>query len=157
MREFLHEAKRELEGVFHTVFVSLKYTRTVDVIRIAIDEIISLFDYLIDVVLVYCIEEKKIEAMPTSVKAKMNMLKKIYPDDEKLAYYLDFYIFLRDLFKAPFDKREEYRRHVTMIANLSNRTVEVHIDNLEDHFHRIAKDFFEYIKFLVGEEEEEIY
>ena len=155
MNEYLEEAREELKRVDHMIFVSLKYTRTVDVIRNALNRLISAFDYIIEGILWYCKEQKKIKSIPKSPKAKITMLNQIYPEDEKLDKYTMFYIFLRELFKAPYGKREEYRRHVTMIAKLENRTAEVNIDNLEDCFDKIAREFLDHAKFLVGEVEED--
>ena len=57
--------------------------------------------------------------------------------------------------KAKYTKREEYRRHVTMIAELWDRTAEVNIDNLEDCFDKIAKEFLDHTETLLGFKEEE--
>ena len=57
--------------------------------------------------------------------------------------------------RVPYTKREEYRRHVTMVAELWNRTVEVNIDTLEDNLLVIAKEFMEYSEILLGFKEKE--
>ena len=45
--------------------------------------------------------------------------------------YVDFYLLLRDLSQAKYTRREEYRRHVTMIADLGQEEpYEVNIDIL---------------------------
>ncbi len=155
MNEYLGEAKEELKRVDHIIYVSLKYTRTVDIIRNALHRLISGCDFMIEGILHYNKEQKKIDALPRSPKAKVDLIRKIYTEDDKLKKYLDFYLFLRELVKAQYGKREEYRRHVTMIAQLDGKTAEIDIDVLEDNFDVMAKEFLEYAEELVGEKKQE--
>ena len=52
---------------------------------------------------------------------------------------------LRKINKAKFTKRLEYRRHVTMIADVDGTFIEVNMDNLKENFKK-AQDFIDYIE-----------
>ena len=57
---------------------------------------------------------------------------------------------MRDIFQAKYDKREEYRRHVTMITILGpGETIDVDIDLLQEYFAK-TREFEEYILEKVG-------
>ncbi|MEK6900606.1 MAG: hypothetical protein AABX05_05765, partial [Nanoarchaeota archaeon] len=43
---------------------------------------------------------------------------------------LTFYFSLRNILKSPHQKRQEFRRHVTLVITQEESTVEVEIDNL---------------------------
>lgn len=150
MNEYLEEAKEELKRVDHIIYVSLKYTRTVDIIRNALHRMISAFDYIIEGILWYNKEIKKISRIPRAPREKIDTVSQLYKDDKVLNNFITFYSFLRELIKAPYTKREEYRRHVTMISELKNQTAEINIDVLEDNFDPIARKFLEYTEVLVG-------
>ena len=149
MKEYLDEAKEELKRVDHIIYVSLKYTRTVDIIRNAIIRLVSAYDYIIEALFIYNKNQKKIEHIPKSPKEKLDALVRMYPEDKKLVRYLALYSFLRELIKAQFTRREEYRRHVTMISQLKNQTAETDIDVLEDNYDKEAKEFLEYAELLM--------
>lgn len=155
MNEYLAEASEELKRVEHIIYVSLKYTRTVDVVRNALNRLISMFDFLIEALVEHAKKQKKFKEMPKSPRLKVELVREAFEDDERILWYMSFYVFLRDVLKAKFTKREEYRRHVTMIAELWNRTVEVNIDTLEDNLLKVAKEFLEYTEIILGVREKE--
>ena len=155
MKEYLAEAGEELKRVDHIIYVSLKYIRTVDIIRNALKRLVSAFDFIIDALLEYAKKHKKIKSTPRSPRLKSDLVREAYATDEKILWYMGFYIFLRDILKAKYTKREEYRRHVTMVAELWDRTAEVNIDTLEDCFDKIAKEFLEHAELILGVKEKD--
>ena len=155
MNEYLAEASEELKRVEHIIYVSLKYTRTVDVVRNALNRLVSMFDFLIEALVDFAKKEKKFKQIPKSPRLKVDLVREAFEKDGRILWYMNFYVFLRDILKAKFTKKEEYRRHVTMVAELWNRTVEVNIDTLEDNFLKIAKEFLEYAEIILGEREKE--
>ena len=54
--------------------------------------------------------------------------------------YLSFYSLLRRIARADYTKREEYRRHVTMITTLDDGMImNVDIDLLTEYYERTKK------------------
>jgi len=139
MEESLAEAAEEIKRAEHLFYVSLKYTRTVDVIRSLVDRLISTFDYGILSLLKYAKEKKKIPDFPPTPTSRCELLEKAFKDIN-LKEYLDLYLLLRKIRRMPYTKREEYRRHVTMISQLGDRVVEVDIDLLGEYYNK-AMDF----------------
>jgi hypothetical protein len=144
-REALERARQELKRADHLIYVSLKYTRTVDVLKSIIERLIATLDAAIDALLYLAKKESKVPAVPTLPRLKIEALKKAYPDDAHIRHYLDFYLLLRKLDKAHFDRAQEYRRHVTMKAALDTNHVEITIDIISDYFHK-TKEFLSIIE-----------
>lgn len=130
MNEYLFEAREELKRLEHIIYVSLKYTRTVDVILNALNRMVSTYDFIIDAFLEKALEEKKLDFMPKSPALNAKKLAELYPDDELVQKNLTFYSSLRNILKSPQQKRQEFRRHVTLIVAQEDSTVEVEIDSL---------------------------
>jgi len=148
MNEYLEEARDELKRVDHLVYVSLKYTRTVDVIKSVVDRIINAFDFVLLALLNYLKEKKKIKEFPQSPGMKVELIAEKF-NNQELNSYLDFYLMLRKISRAQYTKREEYRRHVTMIASLDNEeTVEVDIDILKEYYDK-TKQFLDFVAELL--------
>src|SRR3989344_9025409 len=95
--EYFEEAKEELKRVDHIIYVSLKYTRTVDIIRNALQRMVSACDLIIEGILWYRQEKKDIPDIPKSVKERVVLVKKLYKGDKQLEKYITFYLSLRDL------------------------------------------------------------
>lgn len=154
MNEFVEDATDELKRLDHIIFVSLKYTRTVDVIRNALTRMITSFDKMMDALLKHAQDQGKITMIPRSPRMKNQEVVRLYGEDPRTSLFMNFYTFLRNLMKADFKKRDEYRRHVTMIAHMVNATAEIDIDVLEDSFHKVATDFFKYTREMIFGEED---
>ena len=155
MKEAYHEAIQELKRVDHLFWVSLKYTRTVDVIKHVIDRLISCIGFGLEALLKYAKEKKLITSVPTNVGLRCDILKKTFPDNSELIDYINFYLMLRKLSKAEYSKKEEFRRHVTMIATIDKgEIVNVDIDTLKEYYEK-TKIFVIFIRKIINEEKEE--
>lgn len=130
MEEYLLEAKEELKRLEHIIYVSLKYTRTVDVIINALNRMISTFDLIVEAFMEKAETEGTLGVMPKSPALKAKKLAELYPEDLVLQKYLVFYNFLKRILKNPHQKRQEYRRHVNLVVDFENSTAEINIDNL---------------------------
>ena len=155
MEEYLLEAQEELKRLEHIIYVSLKYTRTVDVLANALKRLVGTFDLIIEAYLLKAQEEGKIENLPKSPALRANKVTILFPEDEELKNYLKFYSYMKQVLKSPHRKREEYRRHVSLIVDHEQATTEIKIDHLincEKYIHR----FFNYARdTLVGKPPEE--
>src|SRR3989344_5256891 len=155
MKESFEEAIQELKRVDHLFWVSLKYTRTVDVIKHVIDRLINCIGFGLEALLKYAKEKKLITSIPTNAGLRCDLLKKTFPDNPELIDYINFYVLLRKLSKAEYAKREEFRRHVTMIATIDKgEIVEVSIDSLKEDYEK-TRNFITFVKRIINEEKEE--
>jgi len=155
MKESFDLAIQELKRVDHLFWVSLKYTRTVDVIKHVIDRLISCIGYGLEAILKYAKDKKLVTHVPDNAGLRCDLLKKTFPDNAELVDYINFYLMLRKLSKAEYAKREEFRRHVTMIATIDKgEIVEVSIDVLKEYYEK-TKNFIRLVKKIINEEKDE--
>ncbi len=157
LQEYLFSAHEELKRLEHIIYVSLKYTRTVDVILNALNRLVNVYDVIIEAFLLQAKENGTISSLPKSPALRATRLAELYAEDKELQNYLTFYHFLKGVLKSPSTRREEYRRHVTLVVELDRSTAEIDIDNLTN-CERFVHRFFHYArrKILgINEEEEE--
>lgn len=155
MMEYFNEAIEEIKRVDHLVYVSLKYTRTVDVLKSVIERLINAFHFATLELLEYAKDKKKIKDYPAIEGLRIDLLLKIFSDNQKIKEYFQLYQTLRMLSRADYTRREEYRRHVTMIATFDDGEVmEIDIDKVEEYYYQI-KDFMHLIKRIVMGEKDE--
>ena len=155
MKESYDYAIEELKRVDHLFWVSLKYTRTVDVIKNVIERLINCIGFGLESVLKYSKEKKLISNIPQNAALRCDLLKKTFPNNAELTEYINFYLTLRKLSKAEYSRREEFRRHVTMIATIDRgEIVEVSIDVLKEYYEK-TRGFITFVKRMINEEKEE--
>ena len=155
MKESFDEAIQELKRVEHLFWVSLKYTRTVDVIKNVIERMINCIGFGLESILKYAKEKKLITTIPTNAGLRCDLLKKTFSDNLELVDYINFYLKLRKLSKAEYTKKEEFRRHVTTIATIDKgEVINVDIDLLKEYYDT-TKNFIAFVKRMINEEKEE--
>ncbi len=146
MFEAMTNAVEELKRVDHLIYVSLKYTRTVDVIRSVINRIMDCYNAIIDGFLEKLEEDSKITEIPQAPMLKVQEIKKHYPDDEVLIKNLDFYIFLRQLYRADFERSGEFRKKVTMTSKVPGHgTLEITMVSVMEYYDQ-TKEFLHHVK-----------
>lgn len=142
---YYEHAVHELKRVDHLIYVSLKYTRTVDVLKNIIERLIATYDFLWDELLDRAERERKIFEIPTAPAKKVAEIKKVY-SDEKLTESIKFYMLLRQFNNAQYSSHQEFRRHVTMRARFPNGdSKELNIDIITEYYKQ-TKEFVEYFK-----------
>ena len=140
MHESLFNARAEMKRADHLISVSLKYTRTVDVIKHVVQRLIDAMDFGMDSLLKYAKEKKKVDVVPTLPRIKLEQTRALFKDNLELMNYLELYTFLKKVDKAKLKRSQEFRRHVTMTATLDTKEeVEIDIDIITDYFERMKE------------------
>ena len=148
MRETLEEAYEELKRVDHLIYVSLKYTRTTDVLKSVIEPMITTCECMLNTIGEHAKKTGKVKVLPLQPGMKCKELKKIYPDDSMLQEFFEFYLLLKTVIKAEYAAVNEYRRHVTLIAQLEEGEYHIHIDKVTE-FYKGMKKHFDHIKTML--------
>ena len=153
MEESYEDALEELKRSEHLYYVSLKYTRTVDVIRSLVDRFINLYDHGFHCILKYAKEQGKIKDIAaTPIERAQDLQKDSIYEELGLDEYTELYMYMRKMMRLPHAKREEYRRHVTMIVETEEEKEEINIDILGEWYH-LALEFMKRLKKLIAGEQ----
>jgi hypothetical protein len=148
MKELLENAKEELKRIDHLVYVTLKYTRTVDVFISVIERMINAYEYVVEALLKNI--EDNVDEQPDNPLMKAEIVRKHY-DRKKIQDNIKKYLVLRKLRRVEYEKSNEFRRHVTMSAVVDDQPIEINIDNITEDFHNL-KDFLEYIHKVIDDD-----
>lgn len=142
MKEAIEKSKEELKRVDHLFYVSLKYTKTVDVIKSIIVRLINVFEFSIDSLLLYMQNKKKIKSIPTNPITKSIEVRKLFEDDAQLLEDIGLYLLLRRINRAEYTSAREFRKHVTMTATVDSKQIDITIETIQEYFER-AKSLVE--------------
>ena len=152
MKESLFEAKEELKRVDHQIYVSLKYTRTVDVLMNCLGRMIDSYSCMIDSLLKYAVEKKKLkeEYVPVSPLERLEFTKSIFPEEEIVQKNMALYALMRKIVKTHPKKEQEFRRHVTLRTVVDGNEIAESIDTVTEHY-AMMKEFYEWIDKKINE------
>ncbi len=158
MNEHLEELIEELRGSLrraeHSYYVSLKYTRTVDVIRNLIDRIVITIEHMTVLLLQYHKDKDDLHFIPDNLIDKINTVKELYPDDEKIQDAYELFFFLRKARRQTYTKSEEFRRHVAMTATVEGEEYVFNIDLMGEYYHMLD-DWAKHVLNIVFEKKED--
>lgn len=147
--EPLHgDARDELKRVDHSIYVTLKYTRTTDVIRNTIKRLIDAYKLAINDAMIHAKNRKIITVIPNSALEKNQILKQIFKKD--IIPYLELFSLLKKIITLDYKKKEEYRKHVTLVCLDGGNTINVDVPILTEFYFK-TREFVDMINKWIQE------
>ncbi len=140
----LNDAKGEIQRADHLLYVTLKYTRTVEVIKSVISRLANAYDNAVIYALEKIKDKKKIKEIPSTPVSRAELLHDLYKRDIAILDSLNLYFLLRKIIRAEYTKREEFRKNVTLTVMHKDEVVEVNIKVLGEYYEK-TKGFIDYI------------
>src|SRR3989344_1325993 len=134
--------EEELKRADHLVFVSLKYTRTCDIMKNAIKRMIAADELVMGEFLENMRKNKELENVPRTIKERVIMVKNILGSSGKK--YLALYNLLKKIDKAEYTATEEFRKNVTLRTKTST-PIDVKVENLYNYLD-ITKEFAAFMR-----------
>lgn len=149
MRETLRDANEELKRVDHLVYVSLKYTRTVDVILNILNRMVDAYAFMMDALIKKAQEDNKQFEEPQSAIERAEIVRDLYKEDIAIVDNVELYLLLRKLLRAKnIEREQEYRRHVTMKTIIDGREEIVNIDIITNYY-LFQREFLDHLHKLM--------
>ena len=138
----VESSEEELKRADHLIYVSLKYTRTCDIMKNAIKRMINAYELVMCDFLEQLRKAKKIDEVPTNPKDRGIMVKDILGNPGKK--YLILYNNLKKIDKAEYTATEEFRKNVTLKTK-TTKPMFVKVDNLYNYL-EITKEFISFMR-----------
>ncbi|MDP2749223.1 MAG: hypothetical protein Q8O89_00135 [Nanoarchaeota archaeon] len=152
--EALEKAREELKRADHQIYVSLKYVRTVDVIRNIVQRLDGAIDFGMLALLKKAKDEKKIKDIPENPVQKAEKVTKLYEDNPQIKEAIELYSLLRKIMRSEFVSKKEYRRNVTMMVKIENKTHFIDIDTIEAYYKKV-NEFYSIVRTIIYDIKEE--
>jgi hypothetical protein len=149
--EALTNALSALKRADHIYYVSLKYARTVDVMRNLVDRIIATLEYTGEALAKLRAQEGVLPEWPEARPARAAILMQLRTDPVGKEI-IEQLIFLRKLRRAEFDRASEFRKAVTMTVHLSEGDLAITTDTMKEWLDRLKYLFEAVFKEVKGED-----
>lgn len=129
----------------HLLYVSLKYTKTCDVIINLLSRWKNMIERGMDRLVEKAKKEKKWAAVPDAPRAKVVQLKRLYAEKPEVAEALELYELFRDIEKLDKVRENEFRKGVNLRVFYREKTININLLQLKDYA-AILERFISYIK-----------
>lgn len=117
----------------HLLYVSLKYTKTCDVIINLLLRWKIMIEMAMDKLVERAKKEKKWKPIPDAPRAKLVQLKKIYEKDELISETLKIYELFRDIESLDKVRESEFRKGVNLKVNYKNEVININLEKLKEY------------------------
>ncbi len=129
----------------HLLYVSLKYTKTSEVIANLLLRWATMLDYSFDRMLEHAKKKKMIKSIPTSPKPRLDLLKETFKDDKIVLESIELYDMFRRIDILKKEAEGEFRKNVALKVYYLGKEVKVNLDKLKEYAVTLEK-FINYLK-----------
>jgi len=144
----IEEIIKEKTSADHLLYVSLKYTKTCDVILNLLARWKSLIELSFDTILEHRVEAGKIPAMPTNPKQRIEFIKKYFKKNVDVQDVVPLYIFFKRVPDLSKTRSGEFRKGVNLKVVATGKVTDINMDKLGEYYEIVEKFMSEVKKVL---------
>lgn len=141
----MDEIIKEKISADHLLYVSLKYTKTCDVIINLLLRWKAMIDLSMDNLIEKAKKQKKWKPVADAPRAKLVQLKQIYAKEPVVSPVLELYELFRDVEKLPKVRESEFRKGVNLKVTYKAQEININLDKLKE-YSEILERFISYLK-----------
>jgi hypothetical protein len=145
MQNLIKEIQREQKMADHLFYVSLKYTKSGDVILNLVQRWKVMTDACIELLLKKAKKKKIIDFVPDTPRAKEFLLEKTYKDPI-IKKVLELYALFRKMPDLEKIKEHEFRKNVAVRVIDAGKEIEINMEKLK----KLYELFNEFVKYCEG-------
>lgn len=149
MPETLEKIMKEKISADHLLYVSMKYTKTCDVMINLIRRWKIMMDYSFDGLLGKAKKKKMIKKIPEAPKLKLDEIKRIFADSEEIMDAVEAYEMFRLIDTLRKTKEGEFRKGVCLRITYKFKEVAVNLEKLKE-YSEILEKFINYTKLFLA-------
>lgn len=139
------EIIKEKTSADHLMYVSLKYTKTCDVILNLLARWKSLIEISFDAILQKGCDNGTIACMHNTPKQRIEFIKKYFSDNENIQNIVPIYIFFKRVPDLAKCRTGEFRKNVNLKIKMPKKDVDINMEKLTEYYGLVEK-FIEEVK-----------
>ena len=132
----------------HLLYVSLKYTKTCDVIINLILRWSKMINTSIEEILKHAKKKKKISSISTNPLGRIEQVRKLFKKDKEFLKVLEMHEMFRKINELKKERIGEFRKNVTLKVFYQGKEVNINLDELKIYADRLERFIETTKKFL---------
>lgn len=133
----------------HLLYVSLKYTKTCDVIMNLILRWKKMIETSIEKSLEHAKKKKKISAISTNPVGQIREIREIFKKDKEFLEVIDLYEMFRKVRELRIERIGEFRKNVTLKIYYQGKEINVDLEKLKEYAEMLEKFISKIKQFLL--------
>ena len=123
----------------HLLYVSLKYTKTCDVIKNLLLRWRKMIETAVDQMIKHAKKKKKISAVQDNPVKKIEAIKKVFKKDKEFLKVIEFYEMLRKIEELRTERIGEFRKNVCLRILYQGKEINVNLEQLKIYADMLEK------------------
>ncbi|GBE20539.1 hypothetical protein BMS3Abin17_01280 [archaeon BMS3Abin17] len=123
----------------HLLYVSLKYTKTCDVIINLLIRWGRMIETSIDAILKHAKKKKKISSISSNPIGKIEQVKKLFRKNKDFVKVIDMYEMFRKIRELRKERIGEFRKNVTLKVFYRGKEININLEQLKKYAERLEK------------------
>ena len=145
MSEVLEKIIKEKISADHLLYLSMKYTKTCDVMINLLKRWKIMMDYAFDGMLEQAKKNKIIKKIPDAPKLKIDLVRETFSDDEPVMAALNEYMLFKLIDVLKKTKEGEFRKGVCLRVIYKGEETAINLDKLKEYA-EIQENFINFVK-----------
>ena len=129
----MEEIIKEKISADHLLYVSLKYTKTCDVMVNLILRWRKMIELGMEKLLKHAKKKKKISSIPTNPIGKIDAIKKLFRKNKEVSEIIKMYEMFRKIEDLKKEHIGEFRRNVTLRVYYQGEEININLDKLKEY------------------------
>jgi len=146
----MEEIIQEKISADHLLYVSLKYTKTCDVIVNLILRWRKMIEKSIDAILKQAKKKRKISSIPDNPKGEIELIKKLMKKDQNFVEVIEMYEMFRKIEELKKERIGEFRKNVTLKVFYKGEEININLEKLKIYADKLEKFITSTKKFLLS-------
>jgi len=134
----------------HLLYVSLKYTKTCDVIMNLILRWKRMIETSIEKILEHAKKKKKISSVSTNPVGMIEQIKILFKKDSEFLEVIDLYEMFRKIKELRTERIGEFRKNVTLKVFYQGKEIDVNLEKLKEYAELLEKFISKVKQFLLS-------
>jgi len=133
----------------HLLYVSLKYTKTCDVIMNLILRWKRMIETSIEKILEHAKKKKKISSISTNPVGMIEQIRVLFKKDREFLEVIDLYEMFRKIRELRTERIGEFRKNVTLKVFYQGKEIDINLEKLKEYAELLEKFISKVKQFLL--------
>ena len=135
----MEEIIQEKISADHLLYVSLKYTKTCDVIINLLLRWKRMIEISIEKTLKHAKKKKKISSIPSSPVGKLEKIKELFKKNKEFLTTIELYEMFRKIEELRKERIGEFRKNVTLRVFYKGKEININLETLKEYALNLEK------------------
>ena len=146
--EALEKIMKEKISADHLLYVSMKYTKTCDVMINLLKRWKIMIDYSFDGLLEKAKKKKMIKTIPEASKLRLDVIKQVFKNNKEIMDAMEMYEMFKLIDNLNKTKEGEFRKGVCLKVTYKWKEVAINLEKLKE-YSEILERFINYTKLFL--------